>query len=82
MERLVLVQEGLNPVFPGGQLAQALDRVADRLGINNGVLFGLEPIDVDAKDLLGLGAFIDLEPRFFLVVRREHEHEPPIERRL
>ena len=82
MKRLVLVQERLNPVLAGRQVAQALDRVADRLRINGGVLFGLEAVDVDAKDLLGLGAFIDLEPRFFLIIRRQDDQQPSVERSL
>ncbi len=41
VKRLVLVQQGLNPVLAGGNLAQALDRITQRGSIDDGLLSGL-----------------------------------------
>ena len=78
---LVPVQEGLDPIVPGGNLRQALHRVAQRGGVDHGVLAGLQPLDVDAEDLLGLRAVVDLEPRLLGGVLREHDQDPAVERR-
>ena len=77
-----MCKQGLNPVLAGRDLAQALERITQRRGIDDGLLSGCEAVNVDAEDLLGLGAFGDLEPRFFLLVGREHDEQPAVERRL
>ncbi len=82
VERLILVQHGLDPVLAGRDLSQALDGVAQRLLIDHGVLIGRQAVDVDPEDLLGLRPVVDLEPRLSLVVGGEQYEQPAIDRLL
>ena len=82
VERLVLVQQGLDPVSPGGNLAQALDRIAQRRRVDHGLLAGREPSTSMPKICWVFGAVVDLEPRLFLGIGREHDQQPAVERRL
>ena len=76
------MQQGLYPVLARRDLTQALQRIAQRRGIDDGLLSRSESINVDAEDLLRFGGFGDLEPRLFLGISREHHQQPSIERRL
>ncbi len=82
VERLVPVQEGLDPIATGRDLAQALDRVSQSLLVDHGLVIGRQGVDVDAEDLLGLRAVVDLEPRLTFVVGGEHHEQSAIDRRL
>ena len=79
-KRLINVNQGLDPVTPGRDQAQALDRVTRGREVDDGLLIRPKTVHVDAEDLLRLGAFVDLEPRLFLRVRREHDEQSPVER--
>ncbi len=46
------------------------------------LLIGLETVDIDAEDLLGLGAVADLIPGLVLGVCGEHDEQAAVERRL
>ena len=80
VEGLVPVQQGLDPVLAGRDQPQALERVAQGLLVDDGLLPGREALDVDAEDLLGPGILVDLEPRLVLGVGGEHHQQPAVER--
>ena len=81
MEGLVPVQEGLDAVSPGGNVRQAGHRVSLGGRPDDRILAGLQPLDVDPEDLLGLRAVVDLEPGLIAGVLREHHQEPAVDRR-
>ena len=80
VERLVLVQEGLDAVLAGRDEPEALERVSECLLVDHGLLTGRQALDVDAEDLLGPGILGDLESRFAVLLGGEHHQQPAVER--
>src|SRR5215813_3851860 len=72
-EGLVLMQQRLNPVSPGGNFSQAFSRIAEDRAINKSLLSRLQPVNVNAEDLLSLRAVIDLHPGLLRTVGRDHQ---------
>ncbi len=75
VERLVLVQQGLDAVLAGRDQPQALERVSECGLIDHGLLSRRQAVDVDAEDLLGPGILADLEPRLALLRGGEHHQQ-------
>ena len=82
VKRLVLVKESLDAILAGGNLRQRFDRIAQRAGVDDGILAGLQSLDVDAEDLLGFRAVADLEPGLLGGVLGKHDQNPAVQRRL
>src|SRR5690348_15929482 len=78
-ECLVLMQQRLNPVSPGGNLSQAFPRIAKDGAVNKSLLPRLQVLNVNPENLLGLRAVIDLRPRLLRTVSRDHKQNAAIE---
>jgi hypothetical protein len=80
LHRLVDVEHGLDVVRPGGELAQAAERLAGRLCVDADGSPGLQPGDVDAEDLLRVPAPAHLRARLALELRGDDQDQPPAHR--
>ena len=79
VERLVPMEHGLHGVLPGGEVLDAVPRIAQDARVDGGRLARLQAVDVDAEHELGLRALADLEARLLGGVVRDEEQDPPVE---
>ena len=79
-EGLVDVQQALHPVLAWRQIVQALDRIAEHVGIDDRVLTRRKRLDVDAENLRGPIAVRHLEARLRLLVGRDEQQHPAVDR--
>ena len=82
VKRLVKMNQCLNAVMPGAE-ADAGFRAGNPAPTNRRrpPASGAKIVHIEAEDLLGLGAVIDLEPRLVLGIGGEHDEQPTVERR-
>ena len=81
VERVVLVEQCLHYVVAGGNVHQAVVRIAERGCIDRGSVACRQRIDVDAEYLHRVDARSHLEARLRLVIRGQDQDDPAIQRR-
>jgi hypothetical protein len=79
-EGLVAVQHGLHDVFPGRDVGEAVEGIAEGGSVEGGALAGGQPIDVHAKDLLGFDVLTDQRSRLGLAHGGEDQEQAAVER--
>jgi hypothetical protein len=81
MERLVLVEQRLDPVAAGRNLAHTLQRIPRRATIEHGHAPGGPAADVLTENQLRLVDVRDLIPWLIGRVGGQQDEQPPVERR-
>ena len=73
------MEQSLDAVLSRRHLPETLDGIAEHRSVDLRLLIGLQAVNVDAEDLLGFGAVIDLITRLVLRVCGEHDEQPAVE---
>ena len=55
MKRLLTMKERLHPIIPRREVRDAVQRITERVGADDRVVFRTEPLDADAGDELRVG---------------------------
>jgi hypothetical protein len=79
LESFIPVKEGLYPVLTWRQGGNALDWIAKRTRINDGLLTWLKTFHVEAKNLLGVGIFSYLQAWLAGIIPGNKQQHAPIE---
>ena len=78
-ERLVPVQEGLDPVGASRERPEALERISKGRGVDDHLSIRSHSLHVEAEDLLGLESVGDLESRLVRGVGRDHQEQAAVD---